>query len=278
MPWFPSQLMGTVVAAPTSFDLTYSIAIDTANFDFNADLQSRGWDGVIPLGTVEATLTAAGSFYSTSAASPAFDSGDPWPIGSTTPILIVEGVIRGKGGSGGAGSSAEGSGGTAAIAGGTGGTGMNLQDVVQVDGTGEISGGGGGGGGGGSGWQEVIIEMVAERFGGGGGGGGGGASGVSNAPGGQFGGAIVPGTSGASASGVTAGTGGTGGVFAAATDEGGDGGDGGALGAVGTVGATGIGTDGSTAGATFGAGGNAIEGNANRSGSFSGTINGAVVA
>jgi len=168
--------------AEASIVLGPGLLLDVDLFQ-EAQSQIQSYTGVRPL-TLTVTVTK-GTLIGSSIASQALDTG-ALPAGSTVK-LINNGVILGKGGTGGDSS------GTAATSQGTaGGTAIKLQVPTTLDNAnGTIMGGGGGGGG------AVTIEL---NSGGGGGGGGGfpaGLGGAGSANNGQPGTSDFPGFGGA---------------------------------------------------------------------------------
>jgi len=182
-------------------------------------------DGV----TVRFVIYEGVTVGSTSRTVPALSTG-VWPAG-LVPTLEVNGRIQGAGGAGGAVSNVSGNG----KPGLSGGTALKVEDVIVLEGTGEIWGGGGGGGSG------ALAE--------GGGSGGGGAGAVPGAAGALGGTGSVAGAAG------TETAGGAGGVLGVGVD-GGNGGAGGAPGVAGTAGAN----EGSDTGGAGGAAGKSVDG------------------
>lgn len=182
-------------------------------------------DGV----TVRFVVAEGVTVGSTSRSNAALRTGS-WPTGFV-PVLEVNGRIQGAGGRGGKVPSSIGNGG----AGQDGGIALQVDDPIELEGTGEIWGGGGGGG----------AAGLAE----GGGSGGGGAGTVPGAAGALGGMGSVAGEAG------TTEAGGDGGELAPGVD-GGAGGDGGAPGQAGTDG----GDEGAILGGDGGDPGDAVSG------------------
>jgi hypothetical protein len=164
----------------------------------------------IPAITVTCTVQSGITVGSSSTLTPAFDTGS-WPSGVTL-VLVVNGLIVGRGGSGGGGSDTSGGG-----PGDPGGLALKVTEAIELEvAAGAIWAGGGGGGGGAAGAGEA---------GGGGGGGAGDAPGNAGSstdhPGNA--GTVSSGGGGGSAGGGSSGAGGSGGGPALAGSRGGDG-------------------------------------------------------
>lgn len=145
------------------------------------ELHDAGWDQVRD--TIVFDIPAGVTVGSNDASTPAIDVGDWSDYPNTTIVIINNGRIEGRGGSGGAGAhlgdDVDVYARYPAVAGGAGGDAIWTNHPITIDNAnGEIFGGGGGGGGGGS-YVSVYIS-------GGGGGGGagvvGGAGGITHQP------------------------------------------------------------------------------------------------
>ena len=203
-------------SAQKGFKYVANITTATANYVLSDAANTAGWNGIIP---IDATITIDSSqfVYATSTSAAAFRITPSGTLagGSVSRVrLINNGVISGKGGYGGPGSSG----------GENGGPGLSADGLgypIDVNNLGTVAGGGGGGGGGTSGTGTDGGEGTASYGAGGGGGGagysggaGGGGSG-GNYPGGTGGtgswNAGGGGGGGGSGNGVSAGPGGSGG-------------------------------------------------------------------
>ena len=267
-----------MLLAGGGFAFNYVISADTANFNVRTAAIAAGWDGIAPLKAT--VMVNAGVYvYSTSTASPAFDTGTPFPSGSTI-TLINNGYIYGMGGAGATGGRsippspmAE-----TPAAGSSGGPALNAQAAITVVNIGVIAGGGGGGGGGGGAYRDSGGWF---NSGGGGGGGGQGYNGGALGSGGSAGGAgtvaAANGNAGTAGSKTANGTAGSGGASGGG-EVGGDGGNGAALGATGSSGTAGTaGADGAAgSGSAGGSPGNSVTGNSNITWAVTGTRTGPI--
>ena len=267
-----------MLLAGGGFAFNYVISADTANFNVRTAAIAAGWDGIAPLKAT--VMVNAGVYvYSTSTASPAFDTGTPFPSGSTI-TLINNGYIYGMGGAGATGGRsippspmAE-----TPAAGSSGGPALNAQAAITVVNIGVIAGGGGGGGGGGGAYRDSGGWF---NSGGGGGGGGQGYNGGALGSGGSAGGAgtiaAADGNAGTAGSKTANGTAGSGGASGGG-EVGGDGGNGAALGATGSSGTAGTaGADGAAgSGSAGGSPGNSVTGNSNITWAVTGTRTGPI--
>ena len=266
----------TAMLLAGGFAFNYVISADTANFNVRTAAIAAGWDGIAPLKAT--VMVNAGVYvYSTSTASPAFDTGTPFPSGSTI-TLINNGYIYGMGGAGATGGRsippspmAE-----TPAAGSSGGPALNAQAAITVVNIGVIAGGGGGGGGGGGAYRDSGGWF---NSGGGGGGGGQGYNGGALGSGGSTGGGgyNVNGNAGTAGSKTANGTAGSGGASGGG-EVGGDGGNGAALGATGSSGTAGTaGADGAAgSGSAGGSPGNSVTGNSNITWTVTGTRTGPI--
>ena len=268
----------TAMLLAGGFAFNYVISADTANFNVRTAAIAAGWDGIAPLKAT--VMVNAGVYvYSTSTASPAFDTGTPFPSGSTI-TLINNGYIYGMGGAGATGGRsifpspmAE-----TPAAGSSGGPALNAQAAITVVNIGVIAGGGGGGGGGGGAYRDSGGWF---NSGGGGGGGGQGYNGGALGSGGSAGGAgtvaAANGNAGTAGSKTANGTAGSGGASGGG-EVGGDGGNGAALGATGSSGTAGTaGADGAAgSGSAGGSPGNSVTGNSNITWTVTGTRTGPI--
>lgn len=265
-----------MLLAGGGFAFNYVISADTANFNVRTAAIAAGWDGIAPLKAT--VMVNAGVYvYSTSTASPAFDTGTPFPSGSTI-TLINNGYIYGMGGAGATGGRsippspmAE-----TPAAGSSGGPALNAQAAITVVNIGVIAGGGGGGGGGGGAYRDSGGWF---NSGGGGGGGGQGYNGGALGSGGSTGGGgyNADGNAGTAGSKTANGTAGSGGASGGG-EVGGDGGNGAALGATGSSGTAGTaGADGAAgSGSAGGSPGNSVTGNSNITWAVTGTRTGPI--
>lgn len=127
-----------------AFTFTQTISANTTDYNLKAAAVTAGWNQTTKL-VASITINAGVYVYSTSTGSYAFDTGSTFPVG-TTLALLNNGVIIGKGGTGGNGAAAL----VAAV--GTGaGPSFIARQAISVTNNGTIAGGGGGGGGGGAG-------------------------------------------------------------------------------------------------------------------------------
>ena len=265
----------TAMLLAGGFAFNYVISADTANFNVRTAAIAAGWDGIAPLKAT--VMVNAGVYvYSTSTASPAFDTGTPFPSGSTI-TLINNGYIYGMGGAGATGGRSIFPSPTAETpaAGSSGGPALNAQAAITVVNIGVIAGGGGGGGGGGGAYRDSGGWF---NSGGGGGGGGQGYNGGALGSGGSTGGGGYnadgnAGTAGSKTANGTAGNGGNG-----AAEVGGNGGNGAALGATGSSGTAGTAGAGGAAGSGSAGGspGNSVTGNSNITWAVTGTRTGPI--
>ena len=267
----------TAMLLAGGFAFNYAISADTANFNVRTAAIAAGWDGIAPLKAT--VMVNAGVYvYSTSTASPAFDTGTPFPSGSTI-TLINNGYIYGMGGAGATGGRSIFPSPTAETpaAGSSGGPALNAQAAITVVNIGVIAGGGGGGGGGGGAYRD--SGGIVENCGGGGGGGGKGYNGGELGSGGSTGGGgyNVNGNAGTAGSKTANGTAGSG-AASGGGEVGGDGGNGAALGATGSSGTAGTaGADGAAgSGSAGGSPGNSVTGNSNITWTVTGTRTGPI--
>lgn len=268
----------TAMLLAGGFAFNYVISADTANFNVRTAAIAAGWDGIAPLKAT--VMVNAGVYvYSTSTASPAFDTGTPFPSGSTI-TLINNGYIYGMGGAGATGGRSIFPSPTAETpaAGSSGGPALNAQAAITVVNIGVIAGGGGGGGGGGGAYRDSGGWF---NSGGGGGGGGQGYNGGALGSGGSAGGAgtvaAADGNAGTAGSKTANGTAGSG-AASGGGEVGGDGGNGAALGATGSSGTAGTaGADGAAgSGSAGGSPGNSVTGNSNITWAVTGTRTGPI--
>lgn len=266
----------TAMLLAGGFAFNYVISADTANFNVRTAAIAAGWDGIAPLKAT--VMVNAGVYvYSTSTASPAFDTGTPFPSGSTI-TLINNGYIYGMGGAGATGGRSIFPSPTAETpaAGSSGGPALNAQAAITVVNIGVIAGGGGGGGGGGGAYRDSGGWF---NSGGGGGGGGQGYNGGALGSGGSTGGGgyNANGNAGTAGSKTANGTAGSG-AASGGGEVGGDGGNGAALGATGSSGTAGTaGADGAAgSGSAGGSPGNSVTGNSNITWAVTGTRTGPI--
>jgi hypothetical protein len=156
------QMLNTPIGG--SGGLTF--AGDVANVNIHNLLISQGWDGVSVVNPT-VVITAGARIYSTSTATPAFDTG-LFPVGSTLNI-VIQGIVVGKGGRGGASHFVSADYGYTSDPATPGGPAMQIRVATTIINNGLIGGGGGGGGVG------DINIFGTEGVGVSGGGGGGGA-------------------------------------------------------------------------------------------------------
>lgn len=175
--FFKSQAFGWAPFAfwqdVKSFSFSATIIADTLNYNIRTAAVAGGWNGVVPL-IANITIISGVTVGSSSNGTASFDTGAPFPNGSSL-NLVNDGVIMGRGGNGGNGGVLNGTSGaliTAGGAGGSGGTGLVAQYELSVTNNGTIAGGGGAGGGGGG----YADTYNAWSMGAGGGGGGMGSS------------------------------------------------------------------------------------------------------
>lgn len=266
----------TAMLLAGGFAFNYAISADTANFNVRTAAIAAGWDGIAPLKAT--VMVNAGVYvYSTSTASPAFDTGTPFPSGSTI-TLINNGYIYGMGGAGATGGRSIFPSPTAETpaAGSSGGPALNAQAAITVVNIGVIAGGGGGGGGGGGAYRDSGGWF---NSGGGGGGGGQGYNGGALGSGGSTGGGgyNADGNAGTAGSKTANGTAGSG-AASGGGEVGGDGGNGAALGATGSSGTAGTaGANGAAgSGSAGGSPGNSVTGNSNITWTVTGTRTGPI--
>lgn len=240
--------------ASNGFTFNATISSNTTNYNLRSAAIAAGWDGTTTL-IATVTINSGVTVYSTSTGTPAFQTGSPFPSGSSL-SLVNNGTILGKGGNGGAG------GGSSLPTGGSsGGPGLTASAAISITNNNRIAGGGGGGGGGG--FQNYEQSENLFRSGGGGGGGG-----IGSGAGGSRGtGVASPGSDGGSGTLTSPGGGGSGGA-----NGGGAGGSGGSYGAAGSSGTS---TSSVTA-AGGGSAGAAVTGNSNITWVATGTRNGAI--
>ena len=233
----------------------FTISSNVSQLNLRTAAVSAGWNGTAP---VVATINSGVYVYSGSTGSYALDISGSFPNGVT---LVNNGVVVGKGGTGGRGdqgygscfgfSTNNGTGGSA------GGPAVYAGTGVTIENNGRLSGGGGGGGGGGS-----------PSFSWGGGGGGGGTGNGAAGAGGNYGYSGSAGSlTGGGAGGPRRAGSGSGCPW---TEYSGAGGSGGAYGSSGSTGASGD----AHAGQGGGGAGNYIVGNSNVTWTVTGTRNG----
>ncbi len=243
--WYQFQTAGLFTNCSINTPTLLTISSDTANYNIATALENP-----TSAKNVILTINSGVTVYSTSASSPALDTGT-LPSGSTVKI-VNSGTIIGAGGAGGNGGS---NGAPNGGSGGNGGNSINIQLSVTIDNTnGNIFGAGGTGGGGGA-------STYAGGLSGAGGGGGGGGAGTACGAGGT-GGTGDPyngaaGTMGCS----TSGAGGAGGIGFGG--NGGNGGSGGDYGVPGNSGQNGTGNAPVGSGGSGGAAGQAVKLNSN---------------
>jgi hypothetical protein len=255
---------------------TFSITTNQTNANLRTLAIAAGWDESTPVeATIDSGVTISGSVAGNSTAALTIDGA--WAAGVT---LFNNGIIRGRGGVGGAGANV--SNGLAGSAGSTGGRALSVSSAVSIDNTlGVIQAGGGGGGGGGSGFtRQTLTNTNRDAKAAGGGGGGGHSSNLTAAGGAAGNGTANTYSNGrimynAAAGGTgninTYGNGGTGAraqiIISNNTGQnaiGGTGGRGGNLGSSGAGGASAsVGSVYRNGGGSGGAGGNAVNGDAN---------------
>lgn len=146
-------------------------ALDTPNVVIRDILVANGWDGITPI-TATYTVNAGVTIYSNSVGLPALTDGAAFPAGSLITIVIL-GTVLGKGGTGGITDAHNLHGG----AGNPGGTALKINSaagIVSINNTSIIGGGGGGGGAGASGFRFFSDGGLANAYSDGGGCGGGG--------------------------------------------------------------------------------------------------------
>lgn len=172
--------------APSEYVFNDTISANTANYDIRAAAIADGWDGVLPL-SANVVINSGVYVYSVSTSSPALstNTSGSFPVG-TTLKLVNGGVIIGRGGNGGNGSTANAlSSGVeqagASFAGTAGGTAIKAQAALEIWNNNTVSGGGGGGAGGGAAAYSTGAVGNACCGGGGGGGYGGGTGGTKGA-------------------------------------------------------------------------------------------------
>ncbi|MDD2907282.1 MAG: type II secretion system protein [Candidatus Gracilibacteria bacterium] len=246
-----------------SFVFTQTISSNLNNYDLRTSAISGGRDQIKPL---DATITINSGVYigSTSISNSALTVTGSFISGSSI-VIINNGTIIGKGGSGGYGGTWNGGPG----AGTQGGPGLTTSVNISVQNNGFIYGGGGGGGGGGGTADSSGLNYCI------GGGGGGGGAGYGVAGNGQPCGGSYPGGNGSAGTVSTGGSWGIGKSNGSATS--GHGGNGGAPGQAGGNGVNATGGYSPTGGAVGGAAGNAIVGNANITWLSNGTVLGGII-
>lgn len=217
------------------FNVTISANVN--NYSLSAAALAAGWDGSLPLNSV-ITIPAGVQIGSADTVTAAFDVGTV-SVGSVL-SLINNGVIVGKGGTGG---SARASGATAGTAGGPA---FKTRTPISITNNGTIGGGGGGGGAGEGGGYTVADGKTGgtvNYYAGGGGGGSG--AGFTASPGGTGDTTITTGykyryaTSGGQGTATVGGAGGSSSYGSNGPNDymsGGSGGSGGNLGAPGSAG------------------------------------------
>ncbi len=139
------------------------IKANTANYNLRAEAIAANWDQVLPL-LATVTVNPGVIVSSPSTATPAFDTGVNFPVGSILK-LVNGGAILGMGGAGG----------NSLAAGNPGGPALKAQYPLSVTNNGTVAGGGGGGGAGAFWSWNGYNRSTA---------GSGGASGLVAAPGG----------------------------------------------------------------------------------------------
>lgn len=234
--------------AANNFTFNQTLSSPTTNYNIYSAAVAAGWPTSIPL-VATITINSGVVVSSTSSGTPAFQTGSPFPSGSTL-ALTNNGTIAGRGGTGGTGAEYPNPG----LVGASGSTALTASAPISITNNATIGGGGGGGGGAGI-FQETVNqpgETSSLSYHGGGGGGGG----AGNGTGGQGGaGSGTPtGSTGEVGANGTATAGGIGGrTFQNPPWRGGTGG---ALGSSGSSG-----TNVSTGGGGGGATGAAVSGN-----------------
>jgi hypothetical protein len=221
----PGMTNGTYVFNDT-------VSADEMNYNLRAKAIANGWDQTAPL-KATVTIDTGVTIGSSSADTPAFNTGTSFP-GGTTLTLINNGNIYGGGGKGGQGGKGGIVSGSVATEGGIGGVALNAAYRLTVANNGTVAGGGGGGGGGGGVYVNSGGSGGTAGSGGGGGAGkgAGGLGGTTSGNGWNING--NPGIAG------TASAGGAGGApYNYASYIGGAGGAGGGLGQNGAAGAQG---------------------------------------
>lgn len=160
------QMAVLLMSGSSTFTFNQTISEDTKNYNLRSAALAGGWDGIEPL---NATVTVNSGIYvgATGTGLYGFDTGTPFPDGSTL-ALVNNGFIVGAGGGGGASPSG---------AGKAGGPAMRALAAISITNNGTIGGGGGGGGAG-----PIFGGGGGQGYSGGGAGGGAGA-GTKTAPG-----------------------------------------------------------------------------------------------
>lgn len=171
------------ITMPTDFwgksnTFTFSISAPTSNLNLRSAAVAAGWGGT---SQVIATINSGVEISSSSTGSYALTVDGAWPGGVS---LINNGIVIGKGGSGGSGAFfstfAGGRGGqrinqpsvSFSPATGPGGPGLLVSSAVSITNNNTIAGGGGGGSGGAGGNAYNALGGVNQLFAGSGGGGG----------------------------------------------------------------------------------------------------------
>lgn len=163
-----------LLGAGGGFAFTQTISGNTTNYNLRSSAIAAGWNGSSPL-IATVTVKSGVCVGSTSTGAYSFDTGTPFPAGSVI-NLINNGLIVGKGGAGGNGSTS----------GAGGGPALRAQYAMRITNAGTIGGGGGGGGGGSYTYGSDGAYHAGEGGGGGAGysvGGGGGGSAYNGAAG-----------------------------------------------------------------------------------------------
>jgi hypothetical protein len=224
-----------------SNQFAFTISTNQTNANLRTLAVNAGWNQTAQ---VVATIGSGVNLTSTASGTPALTINGSFPNGVT---LTNNGVIAGRGGTGGIGMYTAGG----MTAGAAGTVALSVSSAVSITNNGTIGGGGGGGGGG---MGNFVNNCGGNYYGGGGGGGGGAGNGAGGSQNGGSGGV------------TTAGSGGPGLTDIFATGY--AGGNGGTLGVSGSAGPTG--------GAAGGGAGAAVSGNANITWVATGTRLGAI--
>lgn len=244
----------TTFTTSNAFNLSLTVAANTANYNMKSAAIAAGWNQVAPL-KLTVTVNNGVVIGSTTTAAYAFDTGSGFPVGSEL-ALINNGMLVGTGGAG--GSANNGTPGGGGVPGFNGGPALRAQVILAVTNNGTIAGGGGGGGSGGG--PEWVNGMWYYTYGGAGGGGGQGSGGGAGGAKSNYSDASVQ--NGAAG---TISAPGAGGLHNNANPQGyyiGGAGAGGTLGQAGGMG-NGLISDIIPGGGQGGAPGNAVQGNAN---------------
>jgi len=175
-----------------AFTFSPTISSNTADYNIRAAAVAAGWDQVLALNAT-VTINSGIYVYSTSAGTPAMQTGSTFPTGTTISI-VNNGSVYGKSGAGGGGGYSSGGG-----SGGGGGASLTVNYATSITNNGTIAGGGGGGGGGGSGGSVGCSCNCT---------GGAGGTGAGQSGAGSGGGGINCGCDGDTCSGGSGGTGG----------------------------------------------------------------------